>query len=295
MRPGQTREGRPDTLAPAVEQALNGTTKPLFELLMRGSGLPGTRVNMPLAEAFAAATLAYDERRVDQFLDQLLRTSADELSGGSPYEYLPVCAVIAIGIRAAHRAQARRAAIPRLFDAADDLRFRVRDAVPIALATIGKHMGDDLLAELAGWSGQFNQAAALLRTLSMPHFLDTLHNGKQVAAYLDECFRLLWNAPRSAERYPGYKALHDALLVAPPRIALRFGVPVFEMMQGWVRVKEPLLREIVTKVGEDEKLGARHPDEIRVLALALSATEPPRRDPRSYVGPTRGRGRKKTP
>jgi hypothetical protein len=293
MRPGQTREGRPDTLAPAVEQALGGTTKPLYDLLMRGSGLPGTRVNMPLAEAFAAATLGFEDARVDKFLDTLLRTSADELSGGSPYEYLPVCAVIAIGIRAAHRASMRKDAIPRLFDAADDLRFRVRDAVPIALATIGKHMGDELLPHLTAWPSQFNQAAALLRTLSMPHFLDTLHDGEQVAKYTDESFRLLWNAPRSAERYPGYKALHDVLLVAPPRIALRFGVPFFAVMQAWVRVKEPLLREVIDRIGNDEKLRARHPDELRALGLALAGTATPRRDPRTYVGPTRGRGRKK--
>lgn len=292
MSPRDAKESRPDNISPAIKQAMAGKPEPLFELLMRGSGLPGIKVNMPLAETFGAAMLAFEGPASLKFLDALRAKDPDLMSGGSPYEYLPVCAVVALGMRGARNEHERSTVIPMLYDAADDLRYRVRDAVPWSLNTMGMVMGDALLVETAMWTEQFNQAAALLRTMSQATFLDTLHDAPTVIRMLDESFRLMWNASRSAERYPGYKALHDSLLVVPAKIALRFGLPVFEMMNDWARVKEPLLREVISAVYRDEKLKTRFGDDVLKLRGALTKTETPRRDPKTYVGTTRGRGRK---
>jgi hypothetical protein len=287
-----SRDGRPDTLAPAVEQAIAGKTKALFDLLMRGSGLPGTRVNLGLAEAFGATLAGFDAARSLKFVEALRATSADEHLGGSPYEFLPVCAVIGLGAIGSRNEKLRPAVIEKLHDAADDMRFRVRDAVPIALCAIGKHSKDELLPMLENWPPFFNQAASLLRVLGTPAYLDSLQDADTVVRYVDQAFRLLWNAPRSAERYPGYKSLLEALHIVPARVATRFGPTFFPVALPWTKVKEPMLRDIIAKFLDDEKLKTRHPLELREIGAALGATAPPRRDPRTDFGPTRGRGRK---
>ncbi len=110
---------------------------------------------------------------------------------------------------------------------------------------------------------------------------------------LDEAFRLARGADRAAARYPGYKALVDALTETPGVFAARFGAPVFDRLVAWSTVKEPRLREaIATSIG-GPRLAKRFASDVARVACALADSTPPRRDPRTDVGPTRGRGRKR--
>ena len=95
------------------------------------------------------------------------------------------------------------------------------------------------------------------------------------------------------ERYPGYKALIDALSMAPGKLAGRFGVEIFDMLVRWCNVKEPLLREAIEKNLTGSRLIGRHNVEIDRVRAALTASLPKVRNPDHYVGPTRGRGRKR--
>ena len=176
--------------------------------------------------------------------------------------------------------------------AAEDLRFRVRDEVPRALARIGAVQGEPLLGEVAGWMDGFFQAAAVLFAATDHAWLSTIHSPDALVRRLDEAFRLARGADRAAERYPGYKALVDALTETPGVFAARFGAPVFDRLVAWSTVKEPMLRTAIAKSVGGTRLAKRFgPDVARVVG-ALADSAPSRRDPRTDVGPTRGRGRK---
>jgi hypothetical protein len=136
-------------------------------------------------------------------------------------------------------------------------------------------------------------AAAVLEALADPKWLNRITNPDALLARLDEAFELLKGAPRAAARYPGFKALLDALYKAPAEAAMRFGVPVFDLLARWSTSKDPVMREIVEKNLSAPKLAGRYAAEISRTRAALTATEPARRDPRTYVGPTRGRGKKR--
>jgi hypothetical protein len=183
--------------------------------------------------------------------------------------------------------------LPILHDCADDLRFRVRDVVPSALARVGAASGDALVPLLADWMDGFFHAAAALRALATPEFSSRLQVGNEVVARLDEAFELARGANRAAQRYPGFKALVDALATAPGALAARFGVVVFDMLARWAGSKDPLLRGVVTKNLSDTRLAGRYGDEIARVRAALDASAAPPRNPDHYVGPTRGRGRKR--
>jgi hypothetical protein len=215
----------------------------------------------------------------------------DTAPGASKYEILPMCGVAALGARAASDASAMRA-LAVLHECAEDLRYRVRDCVAIALSRIGEQRGDALVHDLAAWMDGFFHAAAVLTALADPSWLAKIPTPDAVIARLDEGFILAKDAPRASARYPGYKALVDALGVAPSVAALRFGVPVFDLLVRWSTVKEPILRDAIAKNLEGPKLAGRFAPEIARVRAALEASAPVRRDPTTYVGPTRGRGRK---
>src|SRR5260221_12626093 len=82
-------------LVAALEEAIAGSQGPLFDLLARGSGLPGARVNGTLADAFTQACRAQGAR-ADAVALAMARLSADEAPGATALEFLPVCGLLAL-------------------------------------------------------------------------------------------------------------------------------------------------------------------------------------------------------
>ena len=279
---------QPDPLSRALDDAIAGRRAALFDLLSRGSHLPGPRPNAPLAEAFAQACRARGAK-ADPLALAMARLSADEAPGATVLEFLPLCGVVAIALRAATDTALRSAFVSELHAHADDLRFRVREAVVDGLARIGAVAGDTLVEETAPWMDGYFHAAAVVRALARETWLTQLHQPDAAILRLDEAFVLVRDAPRAAARYPGHKALLEALHEGPPRVALRFGVPVFDLWNRWAAVKDPVLRALVAKLASDGKLAGRFRPELERVRAALAATAPPVRNPDHDHGPSRDR------
>jgi hypothetical protein len=285
------QEDRTGALSRAVDTAIQGKPGDLYALLARGSGLPGVRPNLPLAERFAQACVERGSL-ADALLVGIATLDPDHAPGATELEFLPMCGVVAAGARGAADAPSVSRMLSTLQTAAEDLRWRVRDAVPSALARIGASRGEGLLEDVAPWMNRFFSAAAVLLASSRNEWLSRIEHSEALLLRLDEAFALARDADRSTERYPGYKALVLALATSPGVIAARFGRPVFDRLVGWSAVKEPMLREAVAKSIEGTRLGRRFGEEVARVKKALEETAPVPRDPRAYVGPTRRRGRR---
>lgn len=282
---------RSPALVEALDRALAGDLTTLSKELRRASGLPGKHANLKVAWAFANECAARGAR-ADALVTRLATLSADEAPGATDYEFLPICGVLAAGERAVTDAKARARFLKVLHGAADDLRFRVREAVPLALARIGEVFGDGLLAECARWTDGYFHAAALLLSFREGEWLGSAHDTDALLARVDEAFQLARDASRAAARYPGYKALLDALYVAPALVALRVGPRAFSVFHPWVKTNEPSLREVVTRIVDHPKIAVRFPDEAAQLRAALEGTATPPRDPTLIRQGMRGRGKR---
>jgi hypothetical protein len=281
-QPASTALGR------ALDDAMVGRRGPLYELLARGSGLPGARVNAALASTFAQTCRGLG-RRADAVALAMAHLSADEAPGATALEFLPVCGLAALGARAAADEGVRTRFLMELHARADDLRFRVRDAVIEALARIGGATGDTLANDVAPWMDGYFHAAAVVRALAHEAWLSNLHDAGPVVARFDEAFVLARDAPRAAARYPGRKALVEALGLAPGHVAARFGVPVFDMLARWSAVEHPELRNAITATTRSPRLVGRFATEIERVRRALLDALPPKRNPDHDFGPTRDR------
>jgi hypothetical protein len=285
------RAPRTDPLSRSLDQALAGEKRPLFDLLTRSSGLPGRHVNEALALAFADECRARGAS-VDALVVSMATLGADSAPGATALEFIPVCGVAGVAVRAASDDKAFEAMLRTLHDCADDLRFRVREAVANGLCRIGERRGNTLVVELAGWMDGFFHAAAVLTALSQREWLARIPAPDDVLARFEEAFALARNATRAAARYPGHKALVVALSTAPVAAAARFGVPVFDALERWSSVKDPVLRDAIGTSIADPRLAGRFAPEVARVKKALSESAQKRRDPRTDVGRTRGRGRK---
>ncbi len=110
--------------------------------LLAGSGLPGPRGNIELAQAVA------DEGDEALFL-RLLSFAAPVAPTNTPQEFLAFCGAVGLGRLVA---EGRRDLLPALRQHANDPRWRMREGVAMALQRWGRVDMDGLLAEMALWS-----------------------------------------------------------------------------------------------------------------------------------------------
>lgn len=282
-------------LSDLVAEAAAGRTEALFRRLELGSGLPGPRANLPLAQEFADICVGLGAK-TDALSYKLANVPADEARGASTKEFLAVCGVLAIGGRAQADKSARAKAIALLEERAEDVRFRVRDAVPMALVAIGSKMGPDLVDAINGWMDRYFQAAAVLRALTEAPWLETFapSESAEPLRLADEAFVLAREAPRSAFRYPGHKALLDALSAAPRALIKRFGKATLDQLVQWTDgLKQPELRDAILANLSDAQFKKPYAEELKKIRAGVEGSKAPPRDPTRLIQGMRSRGKKR--
>ena len=159
--------------------------------LRASSGLPGPRANLALAQA--AADLG-DERTFRRWLD-------------SDHEYLVMCGTIGIGRLIA---QGRGHLWPLLRAAADDPRWRVREAVAMGLHRIGEASIEELFDEIEPWA----DGSALLRRAAVagvaePRLLGDPDTVRRAMLFVE---RVTWTLRHELDRAnPQVRILRQAL------------------------------------------------------------------------------------
>src|SRR5271155_158992 len=116
--PAHSQGFRSEALTRALDDAVGGDARALYELLARLGGLPGPRANAGVVLAFANECAARGTR-ADALVTQMATLDVDAAPGATKYEIIPMCGVAALGVRAASDATAMRA-LATLHDCAED-------------------------------------------------------------------------------------------------------------------------------------------------------------------------------
>lgn len=186
--------------------------------LQEGSGLPGPRANIELAQAVA------DEGGPAEF-DRLLATGD---------EYLVFCGVIGLGRLLAQGADVQA----RLHDHAADARWRVREAVAMALQRLGDADLPRLLDLAASWAAEPHPLVqrAAVAGLCEPRLVASAEAAARAVEVCETATRWLATVPAGQRRDPGVRALRQALgycwsvAVAATPVA---GLPRFRALTEW--------------------------------------------------------------
>ena len=133
-------------------------------LLASESRLPGPRGNIELALAYA------EEADPAQARELIVEHTPEVAPVNTPGEFLAFCGVVALGPMAV---DGDAAAVPDLRAAASDPRWRVREAVAMAMQRLGDDDPARLVATCSTWArgNRFEQRAAVA-ALCEPRLLD---------------------------------------------------------------------------------------------------------------------------
>lgn len=168
--------------------------------LLRESGLPGPRGNIELARAVA------DEGNASYF-QHLLTFDPETAPTNTPHEFLAFCGVLGLG-RLLAEGQAE--VMTTLRRHASDPRWRIREAVAMALQRLGSGHMEPLLRLMADWStGNLLEKRAAAAALCEPALLSHEPHARRVLRLLDEITASLPDI--EGRKIPEFKALRKGL------------------------------------------------------------------------------------
>lgn len=169
------------------------------DFLREHSGLPGPRANIALAEAVA------DEGELTSF-DQLISTGD---------EYLVFCGVLGLGrlLATATDARTRADVEARLRDHATDARWRVREAVALALQRLGDADLPRLLELATAWAARPHPLLrrAVVAGVCEPRLLTAPDAAARAVALCERATTGLAGLSAEQRRDDGVRALRQAL------------------------------------------------------------------------------------
>ena len=145
--------------------------------LLQESGLPGRRANLELAQAVA------DEGSASYF-QHLLTFDPETAPTNTSHEFLAFCGVLGLG-RLLAEGQVEMMTTLRRY--ASDPRWRIREAVAMALQRLGAGDMEALLGSMGGWStGNLLEKRAAAAALCEPSLLSHKPQGRRVLRLLDK-------------------------------------------------------------------------------------------------------------
>jgi hypothetical protein len=198
--------------------------------LLAHSGLPGPRGNLELARAAAEVCSQHELRR-------WARLGSDEAPTGTAEEFLAFCGVLGLG-RAL--VEDERHALDELRRHASDLRWRLREAVAMALQLWGEVDFEALAAAMEDWArGSPLERRAAAAALCEPALLTTPERVGEVVSVLIEATTAIVQASAEERRSKEFTALRKGLgycwsvaVAAAPEV----GKPAFEQLVDEVAV-----------------------------------------------------------
>jgi len=259
----------------------------LFALLRRLSGLPGPRANEPLARAFAAE-VARAGPDTDELVRALCAVGPAHAPAGTDGEFLAMVGAACIGARLAESPDA--ALIEQLRALADDPRHRIRESVARALVEASRAHGDALALLLSAWTDGYLGATVALEALTARVWLDRARSAQPALDRLEEAFGLAEGAARADQRSQGYRALVKVLAEAPARLLDRFPRETLVWLESKAGTPDVALRAALSALLPTARSRGHGAPSLEKFEQVLAESAPPRRDPKTYVGPTRKRG-----
>ena len=300
--------GKRQDHARRVGQLLDDLTT-LRRLLLDGSGLPGPRGNLELAAAFADAV--GERGPAGAPWPQLFEWSAlgpEQAPTNHPAVFLVFCALQALAALYVDADPKQRARIAAALDqAAEDGRWRVREAAAMGLQRIGERDVPIFLTLVERWAEapSLRLERAALVALAHPPLLGDAAVVEPALGWTDGVLRALelrarparspqpeadWPEDEARPARPAARArrgaksaalaprsedervLLQALQFAPSVLVAAAPGPGFAMLRRWASSRSPLVQRIVVSNLGKARLARRFPSEIEEIGEVLAAS-----------------------
>lgn len=250
----------------------SGDDEGLRAYIQQNSNLPGPRGNLELAVALAAITPHFERKdhpAAWSFFASLAEISVEEGPVNSAAEFLPFCGVIGAGALAAEAEAYLPGALALIRRAANDSRWRMREAVAASLLCLALAQPEPVLAELATWveAGSLLEWRAVAAGLADPALSKNRRLAEwALAQHRQILTRLLQVEDRRAENF---KTLRQALGYTLSLAVQAQSAEGFALLEELIQTGDKDIIWIVKENLKKNRLVRRYPQEIAAVKARL--------------------------
>lgn len=250
----------------------------LEAVLLAGSRLPGPRANLALAASFADASSSLDVGDEQwELLKRWVRISATDGPANNPREFLPFCAIQALGALYAGADPQRRELIERdLRAAASDSRWRLREGVALALQRIAAVDFELFRAIADRWleDASLTEQRAVIAALAEPPLLKQPANALYALDVADRILDELLGLDPPARKTDEFTVLAKGLAYALSVFVAAEPEKGFPFLARWARQSDPQIKRIVRSNLGKSRLKRAFPDQVRGVMKELDGPLP---------------------
>jgi hypothetical protein len=229
-------------------------------VLLKESGLPGPRGNLELAQAVAL------EAKPGQ-IKAFLAISPEEAPENTAEVFVVFCGVLALGrlIAAGNRTK-----LTTLRDYASDSRWRIREAVAMALQVIGDADMRLLLREMRVWcKGNWYEKRAAAAGLCEPRLLKKHESAHAVLKLLDLITAAI--AETRDRKAASFRTLRQGMGYCWSVAVVAYPVSGKSYLEKWMRSTDPDVRWILRENLKKNRLKKMDPDWVRSCLVRIGS------------------------
>lgn len=231
-------------------ELVNISPKQWDSFLREHSNLPGSQANLELAKAFARVGTLMDFKKY-------IRLDYEQAPENTPDEFLTFCGVVGYGQYLSKYHDG--GLVMQLRESANDPRWRIREAVVLALQIIGEKN----IARLTGYSkswieGTYLEQRAVIVAICDPDLL----TDREVCLIALEL--LDWATATMVEyddqQSEGYQILQEALNYCWSVTVAALPEKGKPMMERWIRENHPVVNKIIRENLKKDRLLSKEPE-----------------------------------
>ncbi len=243
----------------------------LEQMLVANSNLPGPRANLELAWAFADC---FEEiEATGEHLTLLIGWASlgpEQAPAGSPLEFLPFCAIQALGAGYLN-AYEREKVLAVLRQAAGDSRWRVREAVAMGFQRIAEV--DFAVAQevFSAWlrDATLVEKRAILAALAHGPLLKQPERAEFCLDVTELVLKDLLELPRQERKTEGFRILKQGLEYSISLFVESLPEQGFFRLEKWVEADDADLRHIIKSNLLKARLAKKHAARVNGLLARL--------------------------
>lgn len=231
-------------------ELINLSPKVWENFLKEHSSLPGPRANIELAKAFARIGTLMDFKK-------FIRLGPDVAPENTPESFLPFCGILGIGRYLSKHHDG--GLLLQLKEKANDPRWRIREAVTMALQTVGRKRIKRLLGYARTWvEGSFMEQRAAITALCEPDLLADRKTCEEVLDLLD--WATATTIEKDDQQDEGYEVLRKALSYCWSAAVVALPDEGKLMMERWMKENHSVVNRIMRENLEKKRLQKIDPD-----------------------------------
>lgn len=229
----------------SFEKELNHISPKLWnDFLKKHSNLPGTQVNMELAKAFAKVGTLMDFKKY-------IRLGPKEAPENTSAEFLTFCGVLGLGDYLSKYHDG--GLLMQLRERASDPRWRIREAVVLALQTIGQKNISRLLRYAKSWiKGSPIEQQVAIAALCNSELLSKHKVGREVIDLLDLATATMIELDE--EQNEEYESLRETLNDSWSEAVAVLPEKGKSKIERWIKENHPVVNSILMKNLEEGRL-----------------------------------------